>query len=292
MAVFTYQRIISKGKLDTPLPFSVDSVYFAGLRFKKSVDAFICIVRLGIDTIVAKHVEAFFRYVNEQLLHKVVSMFGNVMYFSILVILIPVGDIFSIIVCDTGLCHGRSSDISCDIFRNSHRVSESTTGSIDIKAVITVFIVESADDTIEFIKLRFREGFSHIAKKYGHPGFAKILVMEILAFFPFAVFVETAFSNQHMYMRIPVEVTTEGMQTTDNTGSKMTFFIHFFEVMKHYLCSRAKKYMKEIAIMKKKIAKFLSNSENDMTMPAGYEFLRHALCSVLLVGNTAGVAES
>ncbi len=82
------------------------------------------------------------------------------------------------------------------------------------------------------------------------------------------------------------------MQTTDNTGSKMTFFIHFFEVMKHYLCSRAKKYMKEIAIMKKKIAKFLSNSENDMTMPAGYEFLRHALCSVLLVGNTAGVAES
>lgn len=82
------------------------------------------------------------------------------------------------------------------------------------------------------------------------------------------------------------------MQTTDNTGSKMTFFIHFFEVMKHYLCSGAKKYMKEIAIMKKKIAKFLSNSENDMAMPAGYEFLRHALCSVLLVGNTAGVAES
>ena len=72
----------------------------------------------------------------------------------------------------------------------------------------------------------------------------------------------------------------------------MTFFIHFFEVMKHYLCSGAKKYMKEIAIMKKKIAKFLSNSENDMAMPAGYEFLRHALCSVLLVGNTAGVAES
>lgn len=116
MSAFTYQRIISKGKLDTPLPFSADPVYFAGLRFKKSVDAFICIVRFGIDTIVAESVEAFFRYVNEQLFHKVVSMFGNVMYFSILVILIPVGDIFTVIVCDTGLCHGRPADISCDIF--------------------------------------------------------------------------------------------------------------------------------------------------------------------------------
>ncbi len=116
--------------------------------------------------------------------------------------------------------------------------------------------------------------------------------MEILTFSPFAVFVNTAFRNQHMYMRIPLEITTEGMQTTDNTGSKMTLLVHFFKVLKHYLCSRTKKYMEEFAMMKKKIAKLLCDSKNNMAVPAGNEFLSHALCPVLLIGGAAGVAES
>ena len=85
----------------------------------------------------------------------------------------------------------------------------------------------------------------------------------------------TAFGNESMDMRIPLEISTESMKNTDETGSEIFCFIHFCEHAQDYVTNGMKETVKQSTILTEVDTKFFWNCKDTVPMNAGDQLRGH-----------------
>ena len=246
-----------------------------------------------IKTIVPEHMETFFGDMDNEFLYEFESMFSDIMHFVVLMALIPVRNKRTVIVGYARLSHDRSADISCDIVNDGISGSKVGTGSMDIKTVI-FFNVEPVYKSLEIMdieEIRIKSRL-HIRKKSSHPAFAEHDVRKERDVFPDTVTVKSTFSNDHMDMRIPFEITAESMQGADHAGSEISGMVHLVKPGGNGLGSRLEKDVEKTAVPAEVYAKLLSDSKNDMAVSAVDKLGRNGFRAGTLICNTAGITET
>lgn len=292
-ATMAFQRIGTKGNTDAKGPTLQELACSFFVRVNPAKQMCIFGERLCIKTIIAEHVETFFRNVNDETLDKV--MCGNAFdYFLVIFMaLIPKGNMRTVIADDARLCHRRSSDIADNVFGNCRSRIKIRFWSMHIKAIL-VNKVELAYEMQEF-RIREIEGkkfLLQIVKKCGHPAFAQHDIGEIVKLFPWSDLAAGTFGKKHVDMRIPFEIATKSMQDAHHAELKLFFFVLSQSPILNDLCSRAEKDVKQSAIFTKIWAEFLSNGEDNMAVPAVDQFFFNGGSAVILIGRTTSAAES
>ena len=120
-AAWTFQRIVVEGKLETENPALHEKHRPAQMAFPEMEEITGMLIGQGIKAVIAEHVEALLRNMDDQFLNEIVGVFGLVEDFRILMALVPVSHVGAVVGRDAGLCHDRPADISGDVFGNRHR---------------------------------------------------------------------------------------------------------------------------------------------------------------------------
>ena len=82
----------------------------------------------------------------------------------------------------------------------------------------------------------------------------------------------STFGNEGVNVRIPLEVTSEGVKNTNETRSKVFRFIHLSKHAKDNISDGVKKTAKKRTIIKEKMTQFFRDSKNTVSMNAGNKF--------------------
>lgn len=183
-----------------------------------------------IEAIVTEHIEILFRDMDDQFFDELEGAFGDRDLLIVLMTLIPISDIRSIIGNDAGLSHNRSSNVTDDIIDNGISRAKVSRRSIDIETVIFGFV----EPVCEGFEIRKREGIGiksrfHIEKECGHKSASEHGVWEKAYRLPFSIEVKSAFGDDHMYVRVPLEVTPKCMKSANHTGFEVEAMILFIE---------------------------------------------------------------
>lgn len=173
----------------------------------------------SIKTIVTEHIKMLFRDMDNQFFDEFTSVFDDSNFLIVLMALIPVSDIGTIVSGDTGLSHDGSSDITDDIVNDSISRGKVRRRSVNIETVVFDFV----KGVYKLFKIGGRKcvrvkGIFHVGKKCGHPFFTEHFVREKVYMMPFAITVQSAFGDDHMYVGVPFEITSKGMKTADHPG--------------------------------------------------------------------------
>ena len=83
---------------------------------------------------------------------------------------------------------------------------------------------------------------------------------------PEAIVTDTAFRNQAVDVRIPLEITPKGMEDHDKAGSEIFRCIHFEEHTRNNTGDRMKETVKKRTVEEKKVTKVLVNGKDAMTV--------------------------
>ena len=83
-----------------------------------------------------------------------------------------------------------------------------------------------------------------------------------------------------MNMGVPFQVSAESMEHTNKPGSKILGFVHFVKHTQDYIAHGMKQTVEQISVFAEKVAQFLRNSENAMSVTTVYEFIRHGGTSI------------
>lgn len=78
---------------------------------------------------------------------------------------------------------------------------------------------------------------------------------------PEAIVTDTAFRNQAVDVRIPLEITPKGMEDHDKAGSEIFRCIHFEEHTRNNTGDRMKETVKKRTVEEKKVTKVLVNGK-------------------------------
>lgn len=120
---------------------------------------------------------------------------------------------------------------------------------IDIEAIFVFFI----NGSFYFFERRTDTSFEFI-EECGLESFTKKGVVKVLNDSPESVIGEAALSKKTIDMRIPFERPVEGMQDTDETGDKVSFFVQIKEHPENNAANSTKKALKEGAVIEKERA--------------------------------------
>lgn len=165
------------------------------------------------------------------------------------------------------------------------RVAEIGLG-IDIEAIFVFFV----NGSFYFFERRTDTSFEFI-EEGSLESLTKIGVVKVLNDSPEAVIGEAAFSEKTVDMWIPFERPAEGMQDTDETGDKVSFFVHFMEHPENNAAYSAKKAVKEGAVIEKERAQILVNGKNEVSVGTINELKGHFSRAVNGVLVTTGRAK-
>ena len=244
-AAMAFQRIGTKGNTDAKGPTLQELACSFFVRVNSAKQMCIFGERLCIKTIIAEHVEALFRNVNNETFDKVVCRNAFDHFLVIFMALIPKGNMRTVIADDARLCHRRSSDIADNVFGNCRSRIKIRFWSMYIKAIL-VNLVELMDQVQEF-RIREIEGKKfpvQIVKKCGHPAFTQHDIGKIVKLFPWGNFAAGTFGKKHVDMRIPFEIATKSMQDAHHAELKLLLFVLSQSPILNDLCGRAEKDMK------------------------------------------------
>lgn len=174
-----------------------------------------------IEPIVTKHFKMFFRDMYDQSLDKIKSRDTFRNGFIVFVPSVMEGYKIPIVIIDTGSGNHRAAQISADIFNSNVRGTEIGFGS-DVKTIWIFFIKL----IFEFLE-RVRKPQGKLFQKDFTKGEAKEIIIEMFYGLPGKIVAGGAFGNKGVDMRVPFEITAEGVENTDEAGSKVFSFIHF-----------------------------------------------------------------
>jgi len=133
------------------------------------------------------------------------------------------GNILTVIGINARRGDDRSAEVSADVFDDLFIVGEGGF-SVDIKAVRTAFVNIGFGFFERGADLRF-----HMIQKRGTEGIAKQSIVEMLDGTPNGIVADPALGKQDVNVRIPFEVSAEGVEDTDESGRKVFGFIHLEE---------------------------------------------------------------
>lgn len=125
------------------------------------------------------------------------------------------GNKIAVIVIDTGCSNDRSAQISAYIFDGNIRRTLIRFGS-DIKSIwifLIKLVFESFKGMVKMKRKLFEKDFTK-----SQPKECEIKMFDVT---PREMITSSTFRDESMNMRIPFEVTTEGMEYTDETRSKI-----------------------------------------------------------------------
>ncbi|HVI41124.1 MAG TPA: hypothetical protein VM577_10715 [Anaerovoracaceae bacterium] len=95
-----------------------------------------------------------------------------------------------------------------------------------------------------------------------------------------------------MDMRIPLEVTAEGMERTDDTGSKGFLMIEGVHPVGNNLSRGFEENIKKPAVTTKKLTELLWNRKDNVPMTAVNQLCSDGIGAVGLISGAAGIAET
>ena len=117
-------------------------------------------------------------------------------------------------------------------------------------------------------------GFKFV-KESGLKGFTQISIVEMFNNSPETVIRETDFGKKTGDMGIPLEGSAEGMEDADETGHKVSAFVHFMEEPENDTADSLKKAVKERTVMQKERAQVFINGKNEVPVGTINEFKGH-----------------
>ena len=151
----------------------------------------------GIEAIITKHFEMFFRYMNDKSFDKIDCRNAFSYSFIIFVSSIMKGYKVTIVIINTRSCNYRSTEIAADIFDGSVRITKIGLGT-NIKTISMLFV--------DFI-FNFREMFAEFFGKLFEKNFAKSITKKsIIKMFndsPDRMVASSALRDKSMDVRIP-----------------------------------------------------------------------------------------
>mgnify|MGYP000463619851 CR=1 FL=1 len=110
-------------------------------------------------------------------------------------------------------------------------------------------------------------------------------------FLPLRDLAGSPFGDQHMDMRVPFQVTPEGMQCDNHARPEVLLMVLAVEPVGEYPGGGAEKDMEEAAVLTEVGAKLLGDGKDHMAVPAVDELEGDGIGTVRLVGGAAGIAE-
>ena len=213
------ERIIAEGRKDGGTPLveaSVKMMFFAG----NSPPEFLIILAVPrIKAAVADHFIMLFRDMPDQTLYELHDRDG---FLDIFVILMPVvmeSDKITIVVVNPGGGDDRPSEIAAHIFDDCFWVTGIGFG-INVEAIFVIAVAEG----LNFFKRGSDLSLQFIEKR-GTESVAEESIVEIFYITPETVIAVTAFGNETVDVRVPLEVPAEGMEDHNKAGSEVHGFI-------------------------------------------------------------------
>ncbi len=239
----------------------------------------------GIESVITSHLEVFFRYVLDKQGNEVHDGNG---FFHVGIVLMPVvveGHVFPIIGINARGGDNRTSEVAADIFYDRAGVTEIGLG-IDIETIFIFFV----DGSFYFFEGRTDMGL-HFIQKGSLESLAEVGIVKMFYHPPETVIGKSALGKETMDMGIPFQRPAEGMEDTDETGDKVSAFIHFMEHSENDTANRLEKTVKERAVIQKERAQIFINGKNEVPVGTVNEFEGHFRRAVNAVFVTAGGAE-
>ena len=106
----------------------------------------------------------------------------------------------------------------------------------------------------------------YFIKKGSTESITQEIVVEMVDIAPKAIITVTAFRNKTMDMRIPLEISSKGMQNHDKTRSEVSGFIEIRKHSGNNTGNRMKQAVKKGAVIEKELTEILTKGENTVTM--------------------------
>ncbi len=238
-----------------------------------------------IESVITCHFEMFFGYVLDKQGNKV--HYGKRFFHIgiVFVFIIVEGHVFSIIGINAGSGNNGTTEVTADVFYNRVSVTEIWL-CIDIKTVFIFFV----NTSLRFFERRTNTLFQLIQKS-SLKSLAKIGIVKVLNNPPEAVIREPTLSKETMDVRIPFQRSAEGMQDTDETGDKVSAFIHFMEHSENDAAHSLKKAVKQGTVIEKERTQVFINGKNEVPVSTVNEFEGHFRRAVNAVFIAAGRAK-
>lgn len=197
---------------------------------------------------------------------------GRNSFFYVFVIFVPVvvkGNRMTVIMIYSGCCNNRAAKITTDIFDNGFGVTKIRFG-INVESLFMIAVTFG----FNLFKRRSNDGF-HFIQECGAESIAKIGIVKIFDLTPETVITKTAFREEAVDMRIPFEVSAEGMQNHNEPGSEVSGFIQLIKHTGNNTVNCMKKTVEQRTVKNKKLPEIFVNGKNTMAVPYIDQFKRH-----------------
>ena len=129
-------------------------------------------------------------------------------------------------------------------------------------------------------------------KKGGLPFLPQHRIREEIKVFPRCKAAAGTFGNNHVDMRIPLQVTAESMEGTDDSRGKGFLMIEGVHPIGNNLSSGLEENIKKLSVTAKKFTEFLRNRKDNVPVAAVDELCGNGIGTICLIGGAAGIAEA
>lgn len=214
-AAFATERIIAESKQDRAAPLSEAAIEVTFFTRYGMVQMLVDLTVSCVKTAIADHFKMFFRDMMDQTLNELHDRDGFFYIDIILMAIVVEGDQVTIIGINAGSGNDRSTKITPNVFGNDSGVAFIGFG-IDIETIFVIFIAGS----FHLFERRTDFGF-HFIQKRSTEGITKICIMKMFHISPEPVITVSSFGDEAMDVRVPLEISAEGMKNHDEPGSKV-----------------------------------------------------------------------
>lgn len=180
---------------------------------------FIVLAVAGIKAAIADHFVMLFRDMPDQTLDELHDRDGFLDIFVVLMAVVMESDKVTVVFVNTRGGDDWPAEIAAYIFDDCFGVTGIGHG-INVEAILMLPVTAC----LYFFKRGSDHSF-HFIEKSGTESVAEESIVEIFYITPETVIAVTAFGNETMDVRVPLEVPAEGMEDHDKAGSEVHGFI-------------------------------------------------------------------
>lgn len=235
----TFEWVITEGSKQTVTPTVEGQKDFMFFLWDGTAELFVRRAVAGINAIIPDHFKIRFRDMANQSFYELQCRNRFVNELVIFVSVVVEGDRIAIVFINAGSCDGRTPKISANVLGDDGRIAEVWL-RIDVETIFLIAVYRGFD----FFE-RVSDMSLHFVQKSGLKGFPEQFVAEVFKRTPSTGITNATFGNEAVDMRIPFQVTTEGVKDTDKAGSKTLGFVSILEHSKDDAADGREKAVKE-----------------------------------------------
>ncbi len=223
----------------------------------------------GINTTIADHFVMLFRDMPDKTFYKIHNRDGFFHVFVIFVTIVMEGNKVTVIVVDSGRGNDRAAKVTPNVFYSCFRVAF-VWFCIDIKA----FFVVTVAGSLRFFKRRIKLCF-HLVQKGGAESVTEISVVKIIDIAPEPVIAVATFRNKAVDVRVPFQVSAEGMEDHDKARSEVHGLILLKKHTGDNAVHRMEQTVEQGTVTHEEITEVFINGEYTVTVRDIHQFKGH-----------------